>query len=58
MCVCVPAEVAELENAGLWVEEEVLGLDVSVTDSIGMDVGQRPEQLVHVHLRRVWCVCA
>ena len=47
-----PAKVAKFEDASLWVEKKVLGFDVSVTDSVGMDVGQRAEQLVHVHLRR------
>ena len=47
-----PAKVAKFEDASLWIEKKVLGFDVSVTDSVGMDVGQRAEQLVHVHLRR------
>ena len=47
-----PAKVAKFEDASFWVEKKVLGFDVSVTDSVGMDVGQRAEQLVHVHLRR------
>lgn len=44
------AKVAEFENSSGWVEEEVLGLDVPVTDSKGVDVRQGAEQLVHVQL--------
>ena len=44
------AKVAELENAGAGVQEEVLGLDVTVADAFGMDVGERAEQLVCVQL--------
>ena len=32
------------------VKEKVLGLDVSMTDTIGVNVGQGAEQLVHVQL--------
>ena len=45
-----PAKVAEFEDARLCIEKKVLRFDVSVADSVGMDVGQRAEQLVHVHL--------
>lgn len=41
-------EVAELENAGSGVKEEVLGLDVPVTDADRVDVHERTEELVHV----------
>lgn len=44
------AKVAELENAGAGVKEEVLGFDVTVADALGMDVGERAEQLVCVQL--------
>lgn len=48
---CVsPAEVAEFENGGLWIQQQILGLDVPMTDPERMDVGQAPEQLVHVQL--------
>lgn len=48
---CVsPAEVAEFEYSGLWIQQQVLGLDVPMADPKGMDVGQAPEQLVHVQL--------
>lgn len=46
----LPAKVAELEHSRLWIQQEVLGFDVPVADSKGMDVGQAPEQLVHVQL--------
>lgn len=45
-----PAEVAELEHGGLRVQQQVLGLDVPVADPKRVDVGQTPEQLVHVQL--------
>lgn len=48
---CVsPAEVAEFENGGLWIQQQILGLDVPMTDPERMDIGQAPEQLVHVQL--------
>ena len=37
-------------NCTSLVKEKVLGLDVSVTDTIGVNVGQGAEQLVHVQL--------
>lgn len=43
-----PAEVAELEHGGLWIQQQILGLDVPMTDPKRVDVGQAPEQLVHV----------
>jgi hypothetical protein len=39
------SEVAKLENTGGRVEEEVLGLDVAVADTDGVDVGERAEEL-------------
>ena len=45
-----PAEVAEFEHGGLWVQQQILGLDVPMTDPKRMYVGQAPEQLVHVQL--------
>ena len=44
------AKVAELEDAGGWVEKEVLGLDVTVADTDGVDVHEGAEELVHVKL--------
>ncbi len=35
----IPSKVAEFEDSGFRVEQEVLGFDVSMADSIGMDVG-------------------
>lgn len=51
LCV-LPAEVTQFENGSFWVDEQVLGLDVSVTNALGMDISQTTKQLVHVHLRR------
>ena len=44
------AEVAEFEDAGGRVKEEVLRLDVSVTDADRVDVHQRTQKLIHVEL--------
>lgn len=44
------AKVAELEDAGGRVEKEVLGLDVTVADTDGVDVHQGTEELVHIQL--------
>lgn len=41
-------KVAELEDACSRVEEQVLGLDVPMTDPDGVNVGERSEKLVHV----------
>lgn len=46
-----PAKVTQLEDGSFWVDQQVLGLDVSVTNPLGVDVSQTAEQLVHVHLR-------
>lgn len=45
-----PAEIAEFEDGGVGVHQEVLGFDVAVTDALGVDVGQAPKKLVHVDL--------
>lgn len=50
--VHLPAEVTEFENGRLWVHQEVLRLNVSVTNTLGMDISKTAEQLVHVHLGR------
>jgi hypothetical protein len=44
------AEVTELENARSRVQEEILRLNVSMTDSNRVDVGKRSEELIHVQL--------
>lgn len=44
------AKVAELEDAGARVKKEILGLDITVTDALGVNVGERAEQLVCVQL--------
>ena len=54
-CSSPPAKVTELEHGCLRVQQQVLGLDVPMADPKGMDVGQAPEELVHVHLqRKMW----
>ena len=47
-----PAKVAQLKDGSFGIDKQVLGLDVSVTHSLGMDVRQTAKQLVHVHLKR------
>lgn len=50
---CVsPAKVTEFENGGLRIQQQILGLDVPMTDPERVDVGQAPEQLIHVQLHR------
>lgn len=44
------AKVTKLQNAGGGVEKEILGLDISVAYTDGMDVGKGAEELVHVEL--------
>jgi hypothetical protein len=43
-------EIAELQHAGAGVQQQILWLDVAVTDSLGVDVRQGAEQLVGVEL--------
>ena len=38
------AEVAELENSTVRVEQQVLRFDVPVTNSMRMNVGKRPRE--------------
>lgn len=45
-----PAKVAELEHGGFWIQQQILWLDVPMTDPERMDVCQTPKQLVHVQL--------
>jgi len=44
------AKIAELQNSRVGVQEEVLRLDVAVADALGVDVGERAEELVDVEL--------
>lgn len=43
-------EIAEFQNTGVLIKEEILRLDVSVTDALGVNVGQGAEKLVDVKL--------
>lgn len=47
----LPPEITQLEDSRLRVHQQVLGLDVSVTHALGMDVRQTAEQLIHIHLK-------
>ena len=44
------AKVTKFEDAAVWVKKQVLWLDVAVADTVGVDVGKRPEELIHVQL--------
>lgn len=44
------SEIAQLQYASVRVEEEILRLDISVADSLGVDVGKRAEKLIDVEL--------
>lgn len=46
----LPAKITELEDSSVRVHKQILGLDVTVTHTLGVDIGQAPEELVHVHL--------
>lgn len=45
------AKVAQLEYGRLRIQQQVLGLDVTMADTERVDVGETPEQLVHIELR-------
>lgn len=44
------AEIAELQDAGTRVQQQILGLDVAVADALGVYVGEGAEELVDVEL--------
>jgi len=44
------SKVAQLQDARVGVEEEVLGLDITMADALRVDVRQGPEELVNVEL--------
>ena len=44
------SEIAKLEDTAVGVEKQVLRLDVSVADTLAVNVGERAEQLVNVQL--------
>lgn len=46
----VPSEIAKLQDTGDRVQEQVLRLDVAMTNADCVDIGQASEQLVHVQL--------
>jgi hypothetical protein len=43
-------KVTELQNAGARIQQQVLGLDIAVADSLRVNVGQGTEELVDVEL--------
>jgi hypothetical protein len=43
-------EIAKLENTTVGVQKQVLGLNITMADTLGVNVCQRPEQLVDVQL--------
>ena len=44
------SEIAQLQHTSRRVQKEVLGLDVSMADALGVDVGEGAEELVDVQL--------
>ena len=45
--LCRP-KVAQLQNPGSGVQEQVLGFDVTMTDANRVDVSEGPQELIHV----------
>lgn len=48
------AEVAELKHVRLSVAKNILRLDVSVANTLGVNVGDRPHKLVRIQLNDKW----
>lgn len=48
--VCLPSEIAQLQNSSNGVQKKILWFDVAMAYAEGMDVGQTSEELVHVQL--------
>lgn len=44
------AKIAQFKNPTVGVEQEVLGLNVTVANALRVDVGQRSEELVSIQL--------
>lgn len=44
------AEITKLEDASVGVKQEILRLDVTVTDTHGMNVGEGAKELIDVEL--------
>ena len=44
------AKIAELQHTSVWIEEEILRFNVSMADSLGMNVRKRTEKLIDVDL--------
>lgn len=44
------SKITEFEDSGVGVEKQILRLDVAMADALGMDVRERPEQLVDIQL--------
>ena len=44
-------EVTELENSAVRIQQKVLRFDVAMTNPMRVDVGQRPEERDHYHVR-------
>lgn len=43
-------EITKLKNPSIWIEQEILRLDIAMADSLGVDVRKGTEQLVDVYL--------
>lgn len=44
------SKIAKLEDTGIWVEQKILRLDISMADALRMYVSEGPEKLVDVDL--------
>lgn len=43
-------KITQLQNTRSGVQQEVLGLDISMTDALGVDICERAKELVNVEL--------
>lgn len=44
------SEIAELEDAGIWIKQKVLRFDISMADALRVNVGEGAEKLVNIDL--------
>ena len=44
------AKIAELQNTSAWIQQQVLRLDITMANSLRMDIGEGAEQLVDIQL--------
>jgi len=49
------AEVTQLKHARVWIEEQILRLNVTMANSLMVKIRKRPEKLIHVQLKCIQC---